>query len=149
MKTFLTLIFATVSSAAHADVLKCWNTYGHDRRPVITATIVSDSELADLTVNAKSGGGFSEHLQANGESVVGTEIVTKRSPYIGNQEFLAEDFRLILPMSLDNADLLAAQKTGIGMGKGENGVAIGSFNDGGDGAGNHISVRLRCRSYTR
>lgn len=147
MKTLLVLFLVSVSTAAQADVLKCWNTYGRSRVPFITATIVSNSELTDLTVNPKSATGFATSLQAKVESVVGVEITTKRSPYVGNQEFHSNDFRIILPMSLANDDLLAAQQTGIGMGKGENGVAIGSWE--GDGAGSHFSVRLRCRSYAK
>lgn len=148
----LCLMLSLVSGFAYADTLKCWNVYGRrtDKVPLLTATIVSNSELADLTVISKGeSGGFEDHLQANGESVLGTLITTRRSPYVGNNEFLADDFRLILPPKLDSASLRAAQETGIGMGKGENGVAIGSFDDGGDGAGSHISVRLRCRSYSQ
>lgn len=149
------LVFGTIS--AEARVLKCWNKYSRSRIPLITAQIKSNSKLATVTVNNPSPGDdnddgigeFEDNLQSNGETVKAKLITTRRSPYIGNNEYQLTDFRLILPTSLSDENLKLKLETGIGMGAGENGVAIGSFDDGGDGAGSHISVRLRCRNYPR
>jgi hypothetical protein len=157
LKLILPALLILGTASAEARVLKCWNKYSRSRIPLITAKIKSNSKLAMVTVNNPTPGDdgddgqgeFEDNLQANGETVQATLITSRRSPYVGNNEFQLTDFRLILPTSLSDANLITKLNTGIGMGPGENGVAIGSFDNGGDGAGSHISVRLRCRNYAK
>lgn len=150
MKTLLfLLVFVFNVSVSSAATLKCWDVYSpRGAKPTIVARVLSDQELADFEVNTVEEN-FTSYLKAPVGTVTGALIESNRSPYKGNQEFDLAGSRLILPIRLDRDSLLEAQKTGIGMGAGENGVIIGDVGDDGDGGGSHFSVRLRCRSYDR
>lgn len=141
----LGILFA---NAASAETLKCWNTYSKKGTPpLIAAQIVSDSELDRFEINRQEGNYNEAEVEVPAGAVKGELITSNRSPYKGNQEFFLESGRMILPARLDAQSLIDAQKTGIGQGPGENGVITGNWKTGGDGAGSHYSIRLRCRAY--
>lgn len=144
---FAIILAFWAAPTAHADTLKCWNTYSkRGAVPTIVADVVSDQELNNFAVNTKPDD-FTSHLKTPEGAVRGELIISNRSPYKNNREFDLAGARLILPAQLDNANLLRAQEGVNGFSPGENGVVIGSFH--GDGAGSHFSVRLRCRAYQR
>lgn len=147
----LVLIFGILfANAASAETLKCWNTYSKKGSlPLIVANIVSDTELDRFELNRQEGNYNESEIEIPAGAVKGELITSNRSPYKGAQEFYLDNGRLLLPARLDAQSLIDAQKNGIGMGAGENGVIIGSWKSGGDGAGNHFSIRLRCRAYAR
>lgn len=146
---FVLILGMLFANAASAETLKCWNTYSKKGTPpLIVAQIVADNELTGFELNRREGSYNEDEVEIPSGPVVGELITSNRSPYKGAQEFQLERGRLLLPARLDAQSLIEAQKTGIGMGAGENGVIIGSWRDGGDGAGNHYSIRLRCRAYS-
>lgn len=136
------LTFSFVSFA-HAEVLKCWDKYSKNGSPpTLMANIDSSSILSKIVITSFDGNKYESHPLLGGQAVNGSAITTNRSPYRGNQEFLFPEFRLILPLKLDNAVLLQILKA-----SGENGVIIGSRDVDDPGAGTHFSTRLRCRIY--
>lgn len=141
MKHTLIALVLFAGSTSFAGQLNCWKTNFRDvKKPYMTAEIVADNKLKNIRFLYKN-----TEEKDIARTVVGKKIVTKHSPYLGNVRYdIGSD--LILPGDLSNAALIRAEEKGIGYGKGENGVIIGSFSSGGDGAGNHYSTRLSCRS---
>ncbi|HEX7673680.1 MAG TPA: hypothetical protein VF412_05890 [Bdellovibrio sp.] len=86
--------------------IACWSLYSKKgSKPILSATIVRDDELADIVINQE---GQPSTFDTNGlqTSAKGSEITTNRSPYKGAQEFtLANGIRLILPTNLSSESL--------------------------------------------
>lgn len=144
----LIVIYSTVSASEAAVRIKCWNkTNENATAPFIIADIEYHNQLSNIRFiykksMAKMGVTVKDHL----DSVTATEITSNRSPYKGAQRFaVKESGYLILPTDLTNEKLKRVLKKGIGMGPGENGVFITSY-DQRDGAGSHVSYRLTCES---
>jgi hypothetical protein len=138
----LSFALTLLTSSAFAATLNCWKTDFHPQKPFMTATILPDSRLADIQFNYKDFNGVLTNTNA---AVKGEDITSNHSPYRGNVEYdLAGGLTLILPQDLSNKNLIAIEKKGLGYYKNENGVVIGSTEDG-EGGG-HLSWRLSCRS---
>lgn len=137
----LLAVFVFAGTAASASTLKCWNTYSKSKVPFFRAEVVDNNTLVGVRILHKN----TEVKNTEGK-VKGELITSNRSPYKGNNRFQLTNAELTLPVDLSPQALIAKEKTGIGMGKGENGVLIYS-SEFGDGAGSHVSIRLRCRNY--
>ncbi len=155
MKNFTLVVIATFglcsSSYANSLKLKCWNKHYKDATaPFIIADIEYHNQLSNIRFiykksMAKNGITVQDHL----DSVVAKEVVSNRSPYKGNQEFLVKGSgTLLLPKDISQENLKKTVKSGIyrnAEAPGENGVFITSYDEG-DGAGSHVSYRLICES---
>lgn len=151
MKNFV-LAFALSGFASYASAanLSCYLSYfkTDGNVPFMTAQIDGANKLSNFKFPYK------KYMEQRGAVLadskgraVGEVITTGRSPYKGNTRYFVKGAGdLILPSNLGAKYLDAAIKTGIGMGAGENAVIITSFDHGGDGAGDHVSYRMRCRS---
>lgn len=142
MKTFIIALALVSPPALAAPTLNCWKTDFHPNKPFMSATIVGKNRLSDIRFNYTNSG----LSDADGE-VAGELITTNHSPYKGNVRYVIKGTGdLILPADLSNANLESVEKDGIGYFKGENGVVISSLDGDDDGAGNHVSYRLSCRT---
>lgn len=140
------LFILATGSFADAETLKCWNTYARrGAAPTIVASIVSDEELADFQVN-RNPNDDTKYLKTPEGNEIGSIISSNRSPYKGMREFDLAGSRLILPPNLDAGTLEEISRQHEGRKRGENGVIIGRMGGTPD-AGDHFSVRLRCRAY--
>lgn len=129
--------------ATPVNVLKCWEKFSKaGSPPVLSANIESFSKLSKVTLTSFDGNKYASRVLVGGQAVAGNLITSNRSPYRGNQDFLFPEFRLILPLKLDNETLFQIVKAA-----GENGVIIGSRDVDDPGSGTHYSTRLRCRVY--
>jgi|GEM_PF-6297026 len=140
MFKFAFVLFAVSTPAFAAPVLNCWKVDFRPNKPFMSASIVGNNLLTDIRFNYRG-----TDLKDSEGDVKGELITSNRSPYKGNvRYFIKGTGELILPLDLSNDNLVEVEAKGIGYYKKENGVIISSVD--GDGAGNHISYRLSCRS---
>lgn len=149
MKNLFFIIAILFVQSSFSAELTCWlRTLKEARVPFMTATINSNSRISDIKFNYKKS------MAVNGVTVkdfpgiiTGEVIKNNRSPYKGLVNYFVKDAgSLVLPRDLSNTNLEEVEKSGIGFYKDENGVLITEFDEGGDGAGSHVSYRLSCRS---
>ena len=137
-------LFAVLALAGttQAKTIICYDSYDQTQGPVVQATLVSNTTLKNISFHADNH----EELSDDHGVVMGTMIVSHHSPYFGDIQYaMPNGVRLILPSDLSSDNLSALKISGgIGFEKGENGVVIGESKEGGDGAGNHFSIRLDC-----
>jgi hypothetical protein len=151
-KLVLAALSLTLTQAAFAETLTCYNTYTHNANPAptLTAKIISNSHLEDVTF-AKWIKNETTGLE-DYDSLKGKLNESNHSPYKGVMDYsLPNGDTLYLPTDLSEASLKKAAKTPVvrGFNAGENGVIIGNAKNYSDGAGNHYSYRLRCESDKR
>lgn len=147
MKSFLTLAVLLIANQSMAASLACWNTYGKDKTPYMTATVSGESTLENLKFNNLPDYAAEQNMKG---PVEGTEIVSNHSPYVGNVSYtLTNGAVLILPGDLSNESLSGAASSSFSKFDGEgsrvNAVIIGYNTEDGEGGG-HYSVRLHCTS---
>jgi hypothetical protein len=143
MKTHVVVLLGFLASQmAFAETLTCYNARSQKNYAQMSAKIISDSKLEDVTFARwlkTSSTGLTDYA-----SVRGKLNSNNRSPYKGKMTYdLENGDTLSLPADLSAKGL---QKALVG---GENGVIMGNAKDWNDGAGNHYSYQLRCVSDKR
>lgn len=148
LKLVVTTFAFALSTAAFADTLSCWKTNFTDpTTPFMTATIVGNNTLSNITFNYKNSGEDNTPGHTKATYIDPDDKKDTHSPYKGNDRYtLKNGDTLVLPTDLSNKNLRKVLKGGIGYYKGENGVIIGSWADGDSEGGNHYSIRLDCSS---
>jgi hypothetical protein len=148
LKTTLLLLVISLGGAAAADTLNCWKTNFTDpKSPFMSATIVGNSVLSNITFNYKNSGEENTPGHVKPTYIDPADKKDTHSPYKGNNRYtLKNGDTLVLPVDLSNKNLKKVLKKGIGEYKDENGAIIGFWKDGDSEGGNHYSVRLNCES---